>query len=81
MELVQWQSTSLRPLAVATIESGKLENVKGLDAFACLGVKGSVDLNRRKILLLFCRYLLYTIIKIYFQIMTHKNQFTPISPN
>ena len=47
VELVQLQSTSSRSLAVATRESARLVNVKGLAAFRCVGVKRSVDLNRR----------------------------------
>ena len=47
MELVQLQSTNSRPLAVATRESARLVNVKGLAAFSCVSVKRSVDLNRR----------------------------------
>ena len=47
VELVQLQSTSSRSLAVATRESARLVNVKGLAAFQYVGVKRSVDLNRR----------------------------------
>ena len=64
MELVQLQSTNSRPLVVATRKSETLVNVKGLAAFPCVGVKRSVDLNQ--ILLVFYRYLLYTIINVYF---------------
>ena len=43
VESVQLQSTNSRPLAVATRESARLVNVKGLAAFPCLGVKcGSI---------------------------------------
>ena len=47
VELVQLQSTNSRPLAVATRKSARLVNVKGLAAFPCVGVKRSLDLNRR----------------------------------
>ena len=47
MELVQLQSTNSRPLAVATRESARLVNVKGLASFPHVSVKRSVDLNRR----------------------------------
>ena len=47
MELAQLQSTNSRPLAVETRESEKLINVKGLAAFPYVGVKKSVDLDRR----------------------------------
>ena len=64
VELVQLQSTNSRPLVVATRKSETLVNVKGLATFPCVGVKRSVDLNQ--ILLVFYRYLLYTIINVYF---------------
>ena len=47
VQLVQLQSTNSRPLTVATRESARLVNGKGLAAFLCVGVERSVDLNRR----------------------------------
>ena len=47
VQLVQLQSTNSRPLAVAKEENARLVNVKGLAAFPCVGVKRSVDPNRR----------------------------------
>ena len=47
VELVQLQSTNSSPLAVAKRESARLVHVKGLAALSCVGVKRSVDLNRR----------------------------------
>ena len=41
------KSTNSRPLAFAKRESARLVNVKGLNAFPCMGVKTSVDLNKR----------------------------------
>ena len=73
-ELVQLQSTNSRLLAVATRESARHVNVKRLAAFLYVSVKRSVDLNRRQILLVFYRYHLYTIIKVCFLTMAHKNQ-------
>ena len=41
------KSTNSRPLAFAKRESARLVTVKGLNAFPCMGVKTSVDLNKR----------------------------------
>ena len=54
---------------------------EGIGCISMSGYKRSLDLNRRWILLVFYRYLLYPIINIYFLTMVHKNQFTPIGLN